>query len=278
MSLFRRLSESLLLDAYIPLPLPFLLLHHRILLLLLLLRKGDRFIPNRNAMDFDLCRHLLLNDDNVENEPQAGSDAPAPLQREFQQALRNTLLSPAAGSCCRGGTSSKDAGSSGGRGAGIAPVVLAFNSRPPPPQELFPNVLKVYLGSMFAVEMVDFLCSTGGSMCACVPLHTKSTHLVSLIMLHLPGYGPGANLLAKGAIYILFLSALVRAVHSTNCILCYQSPHRSEQRKIWHRKPVYSEGYFGYTQQCEENETINKNGWQLLNRLGAPWAERSILE
>lgn len=87
-------------------------------------------------MNFDLCRHMLLSYDNAENEPQAGSDAPAPLRREFQQALRHTLLSPMAG------CSSKN--ERGGAGAGgVPPRVLSFTERPPPPQDRYTNVLKV---------------------------------------------------------------------------------------------------------------------------------------
>ncbi|CAM9642202.1 unnamed protein product, partial [Ectocarpus fasciculatus] len=91
--------------------------------------EGDRFIPNRPSMNFDLCNHMLLSSDNSENEPQPGSDAPAPLRREFQQALRNTLLSPM----------------SGGGGSSVAgsPRVLSFTERPPLPQDRYTNVLKV---------------------------------------------------------------------------------------------------------------------------------------
>ncbi|CAM9462139.1 unnamed protein product, partial [Scytosiphon promiscuus] len=88
---------------------------------------GDRFIPNRPSMNFELCNHMLLTSDNSENEPQPGSDAPAPLRREFQQALRNTLLSPMAA----------------GGGSGSSPRVLSFTERPPPQQDRYTNVLKV---------------------------------------------------------------------------------------------------------------------------------------
>lgn len=92
-------------------------------------------------MNFDLCRHMLLSYDNAENEPQAGSDAPAPLRREFQQAMRHTLLSPMAG------CSSKNEKGGAGRGAGgVAPRVLSFTERPPPPQDRYTNVLKVRAG------------------------------------------------------------------------------------------------------------------------------------
>eukprot|EP00752_Nemacystus_decipiens_P004932 g4488.t1 len=104
--------------------------------------EGDRFIPNRPSMNFDLCNHMLLSNDNSENEPQPGADAPAPLRREFQQALRNTLLSPAGGSS--GGASKSDRGGDGGSAAGGgSPRVLSFADRPPPPQDRYTNVLKV---------------------------------------------------------------------------------------------------------------------------------------
>lgn len=103
--------------------------------------QGDRFIPNRPSMNFDLCNHMLLSNDNSENEPQPGADAPAPLHREFQQALRNTLLSPAGGG---GGSGFKsDRGGDGGSAAGGSPRVLSFAERPPPPQDRYTNVLKV---------------------------------------------------------------------------------------------------------------------------------------
>lgn len=102
------------------------------------LPQGDRFIPNRPSMNFDLCNHMLLSNDNSENEPQPGADAPAPLRREFQQALRNTLLSPAGG-----GASKTDRGGDGGGAAGGSPRVLSFAERPPPPQDRYTNVLKV---------------------------------------------------------------------------------------------------------------------------------------
>lgn len=105
------------------------------------LPQGDRFIPNRPSMNFDLCNHMLLSNDNSENEPQPGADAPAPLRREFQQALRNTLLSPAGGG---GGASKSDRGGDGGSAAGGgSPRVLSFAERPPPPQDRYTNVLKV---------------------------------------------------------------------------------------------------------------------------------------
>lgn len=97
-------------------------------------------------MDMDLCRHLLLNNGNEENEPQAGSDAPAPLRREFQQALRNTLLSPSFGGGGGSGGSSKverSGGAGAGLGSGVAPRVLSFSERPPAPQEQYTNVVKV---------------------------------------------------------------------------------------------------------------------------------------
>ncbi|CAM9490997.1 unnamed protein product [Pylaiella littoralis] len=97
--------------------------------------EGDRFIPNRPSMNFDLCNHMLLNN-NSENEPQPGSDAPAPLRREFQQALRNTLLSSAGG-----GSSQSDRG--GGGSGGISMRVLSFTERPPPQEDRCMNVLKV---------------------------------------------------------------------------------------------------------------------------------------
>lgn len=99
-------------------------------------------------MDLDVCRHMLLNLNNEENEPQAGSDAPVPLKREFQHAMRNTLLSPAAcmggieGACTDQRAGSKAVSRTGGVG-GIAPRVLSFSERPPPPQERYTNVLKV---------------------------------------------------------------------------------------------------------------------------------------
>ncbi|CBJ28300.1 conserved unknown protein [Ectocarpus siliculosus] len=99
--------------------------------------EGDRFIPNRPSMNFDLCNHMLLSSDNSENEPQPGSDAPAPLRREFQQALRNTLLSPMSGGPCKG-----DRGRSGSS-VGGSPRVLSFTERPPLPQDRYTNVLKV---------------------------------------------------------------------------------------------------------------------------------------
>lgn len=101
------------------------------------LKQGDRFIPNRPSMNFDLCNHMLLSTDNSENEPQPGSDAPAPLRREFQQALRNTLLSPMSG-----GPSKSDRGRSGSS-VGGSPRVLSFTERPPLPQDRYTNVLKV---------------------------------------------------------------------------------------------------------------------------------------
>lgn len=100
--------------------------------------QGDRFIPNRPSMNFDLCNHMLLSNDNSENEPQPGADAPAPLRREFQQALRNTLLSPAGG-----GASKSERGGDGGSAAGGSPRVLSFAERPPPPQDRYTSVLKV---------------------------------------------------------------------------------------------------------------------------------------
>lgn len=98
------------------------------------LSQGDRFIPNRPSMNFDLCNHMLLN--NSENEPQPGSDAPAPLRREFEQALRNTLLSSAGG-----GSSQSDRG--GGGSGGISVRVLSVTERPPPQEDRCTNVLKV---------------------------------------------------------------------------------------------------------------------------------------
>ncbi|CAB1111300.1 unnamed protein product [Ectocarpus sp. CCAP 1310/34] len=88
-------------------------------------------------MNFDLCNHMLLSSDKSENEPQPGSDAPAPLRREFQQALRNTLLSPMSG-----GPSKGDRGRSGSS-VGGSPRVLSFTERPPLPQDRYTNVLKV---------------------------------------------------------------------------------------------------------------------------------------
>ncbi|CAM9126594.1 unnamed protein product, partial [Discosporangium mesarthrocarpum] len=41
--------------------------------------EGDRFIPNRAAMDYDLCRHLIFHGADGENDLRAGADAPAPL-------------------------------------------------------------------------------------------------------------------------------------------------------------------------------------------------------
>jgi len=112
-------------------------------------KQGDRFIPNRPSMNFDLCNHILLSNDNSENEPQPGSDAPAPLRREFQQALRNTLLSPAGGGG-GGGNAKSDggvgAGGGGGAAGGGSPRVLSFAERPPPPQDRYTNVLKVMVG------------------------------------------------------------------------------------------------------------------------------------
>lgn len=105
--------------------------------------QGDRFIPNRPSMNFELCNHMLLTSDNSENEPQPGSDAPAPLRREFQQALRNTLLSPMA---TGGGSCKSERGISGGggaSGAGSTPRVLSFAERPPPQEDRYTNVLKV---------------------------------------------------------------------------------------------------------------------------------------
>lgn len=110
------------------------------LLFPLCLPQGDRFIPNRPSMNFDLCNHMLLSSDNSENEPQPGADAPAPLRREFQQALRNTLLSPAGGG---GGASKSERGGDGGSAAGGSPRVLSFAERPPPPEDRYTNVLKV---------------------------------------------------------------------------------------------------------------------------------------
>lgn len=92
-------------------------------------------------MNIDLCNHMMLSNDNLENEPQAGSDAPTPLRREFQQAMRNTLLSP------RVGCGSKSEGAGGPRsgigGSATPPRVLSFNERPPVPQDRYSNVLKV---------------------------------------------------------------------------------------------------------------------------------------
>lgn len=90
-------------------------------------------------MNFDICNHMLLSNDNSENEPQPGADAPAPLRREFQQALKDTLLSPAGG----GGASKGDRGGDGGGATGGFPRVLSFAERPPPPQDRYTNVLKV---------------------------------------------------------------------------------------------------------------------------------------
>lgn len=116
-------------------------------------KQGDRFIPNRNAMDFNLCRHILLNNSNEENEPQAGSEAPAPLRREFQQAVRDTLLSPAAGT----GTGGGDKDEFRKRRGGVAPRVLKFSERPPPPQERSTNVLKV---CVYVFQRVASICLT----------------------------------------------------------------------------------------------------------------------
>ncbi|CAN0422671.1 unnamed protein product, partial [Laminaria digitata] len=74
-------------------------------------------------MNLDLCNHMLLTDSNTENEPPAGSDAPAPLRREFQQALRNTLLNPMSGATP---TSERGGGCKGG-----SPRVLSFTERSP---------------------------------------------------------------------------------------------------------------------------------------------------
>lgn len=103
-------------------------------------------------MNFDICNHMLLSNDNSENEPQPGADAPAPLRREFQQALRNTLLSPAGG-----GAPKSDRGSDGGSVAGGSPRVLSFAERPPPPQDRYTNVLKVgtyYCGVVYAGQRI----------------------------------------------------------------------------------------------------------------------------
>ncbi|CAN0195454.1 unnamed protein product, partial [Hapterophycus canaliculatus] len=107
--------------------------------------EGDRFIPNRPSMNFELCNHMLLTNDNSENEPQPGSDAPAPLRREFQQALKNTLLSPMAGGGGGGScVSDRGVGAGGGAsGAASSPRVLSFTERPPPQQDRYTNVLKV---------------------------------------------------------------------------------------------------------------------------------------
>lgn len=95
-------------------------------------------------MNFDLSNHTLLKNDNAENEPQAGSDAPAPLRREFQRAIKDTLLnSMAIGS---GGSSVKKNPGGGVSGGGVVPRVLSFSERPPPPQDRYTNVLKVRPG------------------------------------------------------------------------------------------------------------------------------------
>lgn len=102
-------------------------------------------------MDFDICRHMLLNTGNEENEPQAGSDAPVPLRREFQEAMRNTLLSPSVGvaggrgSCISDRTLSSFAAQA--NGGVLAPRVLTFSERSPAPPERYTNVLKVRIAS-----------------------------------------------------------------------------------------------------------------------------------
>lgn len=109
-------------------------------------------------MNFDICRHMLLNANNEENEPQAGSDAPVPLKREFQQAMRDTLLSPAAGIGVGRRASSEESGGAKGAGrksGGIAPRVLSFSERPPAPQERCPNVLKVNKTHGLSMKAVD---------------------------------------------------------------------------------------------------------------------------
>lgn len=92
-------------------------------------------------MNLDLCNHMLLNNSNIENEPVAGSDAPAPLRREFQQALRNTLLNPMSGANPK---SERGGGCKGG-----SPRMLSFTERTPPPQDRYSNVLKVSNGPLF---------------------------------------------------------------------------------------------------------------------------------
>ncbi|CAM9332162.1 unnamed protein product, partial [Ascophyllum nodosum] len=102
---------------------------------------GDRFIAHRPSINFDLCNHMLVRGDNAENEPQAGSDAPPPLHREFHQAMKNTLLSPMM--AMRGTDFMCKATNGGARGKTMPPRLLSFSERPPPQEERFTNVLKV---------------------------------------------------------------------------------------------------------------------------------------
>ena len=99
-------------------------------------------------MNLDLSNHMPLNDSNIENEPQAGSDAPAPLRREFHQALRNTLLNPMSGATPKN--------ERGGGCKGVRPRVLSFTERTPPPQDRYSNVLKVSSVPPFIAMMVDY--------------------------------------------------------------------------------------------------------------------------
>ena len=105
--------------------------------------QGDRFIAHRPSINFDLCNHMLVRGDNAENEPQAGSDAPPPLHREFHQAMKNTLLSPMM--AMRGTDFMCKATNGGARGKTMPPRLLSFSERPPPQEERFTNVLKVLL-------------------------------------------------------------------------------------------------------------------------------------
>lgn len=101
-------------------------------------------------MNLDLCNHMLHNDSNIENEPQAGSDAPAPLRREFQQALRNTLLNPMSGATAK---NERGSGCKGG-----SPRMLSFTERTPPPPDRYSNVLKVSNGPSFVTKMLSIVC------------------------------------------------------------------------------------------------------------------------
>lgn len=115
-------------------------------------------------MNYDLCNHLLLGNSNIENEPAAGSDAPAPLRREFQQALRNTLLCDMGGGSGKSERSAGSGASSGGGGA-VSPRVLSFTERPPTPEDRYSNVLKVITECRIRCMLELFfqsMCGRGG--------------------------------------------------------------------------------------------------------------------
>ena len=87
--------------------------------------KGDRFIPQRNAMDFDLAHHnLTASGEDCENEQIGASSSPSTHgEQEFDKTLKAGMLN-------------------GGQDESSTSRVLAFRNKAPKPDESYHNALK----------------------------------------------------------------------------------------------------------------------------------------